>query len=119
MDGLPHAKMSQKVNLIDEFIQAIVRHSAWIALIIVGIAGKFGVDILLNKKLSLWYVIGTILVAFFVGFVSSIWYSSHDPEMGKIMVPLLTLSSRDVLLTVRLINWGKLIELLTKLPLKK
>jgi phage shock protein PspC (stress-responsive transcriptional regulator) len=119
MDSISINKMQQKLSLIDEFIQAVVRNSIWIGLIIAGIAGRFGADILMNRRISLWYIVGTLLTSLFVGFIAFIWYSSHDPETGKIMVPILTLSSRDVLLTLRMINWSKLIELLTKLPLKK
>jgi hypothetical protein len=116
MDGY---KMSQREHYLNLCYEFLAKYGAWFAYILLGIVGKFGWDIVKGKRISWWYVFGSGCIAIFVGCVSSFWFIEHNPKAGAYFVPLLTLSSRDILLLVKMIDWHKVLGAFFRVEIKK
>lgn len=118
MDNIQTKSMSDK-QWVNEILDSLSKYAAWIAYVGIGLVGKFGWDIVARKKPSGWYILGTGCMGAFVGFITSRYFMVHNPEMGAYVVPIATLSSRDILVFVRMIDWGKVLNAILKMDIKK
>jgi len=103
-----------------EIISFLSKYGALITYIIIGLMGKFGFDIVSGKRISGWYIVGTGLMAVFVGWLAWEWCLSHPDWNPGFTIPIATLVSRDVLLFLMLIDWMSVLRILTgKVPAKE
>lgn len=96
-----------------EYLEFLTKGGAWIAYILIGLVGKFGWDIVNNKKLSFWYIFGTGCIAFCIGFLVSRWCIAHPSLDQSIIVPASALVSRDIMLFITMIDWAGVLKLVT------
>ena len=118
MDSIQNNTMSFKTNIADALDQ-FIKYGAWIACVAVGLMGKFGLDLVTKKKITLLYVVGTTFLGGFAGFISSRWFITHDPQAGTYWVPIITLAAKDFVMFITMIDWQKTLSALTKLDIKK
>jgi len=118
MNNIPFGNMSTKEQYISDVSDLLHKYGAWISYVGIGLVGKFGWDIVARKKPSGWYILGTGCMGVFVGFISSRWFIAHNPKMGRYIVPVLTLASRDVLVFIKLIDWTKILSAVFKIEVK-
>jgi hypothetical protein len=106
--------MSDRATNLAYLSDFCIKWGFWIGYIIIGLMGRLGLDIHTNKKISKTYLYSTTLMAGCVGFISSMWFMKHNPELGACVVPLLTLASRDILMQIKFIDWFKVFSLILK-----
>jgi hypothetical protein len=107
-------------NNIAEALDQFIKYGAWIACVVVGLMGKFGLDLVTKKKITLLYVVGTTFLGGFAGFISSRWFIIHNQtEAGTYWVPIITLAAKDFVMFLTMIDWQKTLSALTKLDIKK
>lgn len=86
-------------NPYNEITESIVKASAWIAGIVVGLLAKISTEVLMKRKLSFlqWIAIVGISVSF--GYVTSIFCHNNDLEkQGMYIVPMMTLMGEKVVI---------------------
>lgn len=91
--------------------------SKWGALgayILIGLLGKFGLDIATGRRMSFGYVFGSGCVAIFVGWLSWVWCKGNPSLNPGLVVPIATLASRDLALFLTTLDYVELIKLVRK-----
>jgi hypothetical protein len=86
-------------NPYNEITESIVKASAWIASVVVGLLAKISTEVLMKRKLSFlqWMAIVGISVSF--GYVTSIFCHSKGLEReGMYIVPMMTLMGEKVVI---------------------
>lgn len=106
-------------NIINEIWELLTKTWIWLSLVGIGIVGKFGMYLQSGKNQSLWALVGSTLIAGFIGYLASIYCMIHYPcEVGKLnreaalIVPVATLMSDRLITIVSSLNWTTIIELL-------
>lgn len=117
MDNIQNHKMHRQTY--DDVLEFLSKWGVVLGYIIVGLLGKFGFDIVSGKRLSFWYVFGTSLIAFCIGFFSWQWCATHPSLNPGIVVPFCSLISRDIMLFVTVIDWQGVLQLVTGKGVKK
>jgi len=105
----------------DEIFGFFVKNGAWLSWILMGILGRFGYDIVNNKKISWYYVVGTWLCAVFVGYVACKFFNEFAPNKAPFMVPTITMLGNNILSYLVLkwkdflsVDWNSINEILNK-----
>lgn len=99
------------INAIYEFLS---KWWAWIFYIAIGMAGKFGLDMMKQKKMSFWQLIGSACISCFIGFMAASYCMSYAPKLGPFIVPIATLISDRVILFLFAINYTPILESIFK-----
>lgn len=111
----------EKNTLISQTVQFITKSWFWGLFIIIGLLGKFGLDLVQQRKKSFMQVLGQTLVAGFVGYLASIYCMQHYPPLpgssysptSAIIVPITTLISDRIALFLIGIDWHPVLTILT------
>lgn len=107
MDNIQTKKM-YKPN--QEITEIFTKYGVWLAYVLMGFVGKFGWDIITNKKITFKYILGSGLCAAFVGYLASVYCMRNAPTVGSYIVPVCTLVSRDIILFLMTIKWNEILE---------
>lgn len=102
-----------------QIVEFVTKYGMWVAYVLMGLVGKFGWDIITNRKLSFRYMLGSSLCGMFTGYLASVWCMEHSPTMGAYLVPVMTLLSRDVFLFLFSLNWKSLLTKMLESAPKK
>lgn len=85
--------------------------STWFLLIGLGLLGMIGHNLHTGKKMSFARYLGSIMVAIFVGILTSILcYVKQWDRLGTILVPVMTLVSEKVILAIYSFEWQNSIK---------
>ena len=97
-------------NLKHEIMLFLSKIWVWGLLILIGVIAKFSYDVSVNKKFTFATFFSTLGIAAFVGYLSSAYciYKGWD-NAGKIIVPIATLISRELLqiIIANAYKWAK------------
>lgn len=97
----------------DVALEFAAKWGALIAYVGIGLVGKFGLDIVNNRKLTGWYVFGTGCLGYFVGFLLWQWCKSNPEYNPGIIIPAGTLVSRDITLFLTMVDWQSVLKIVT------
>src|SRR6478752_745230 len=109
-----HIVQTDKMSTKNDLIEFCIKYGAFIAWVSIGLAGLFGLDIINQKKITRWYAFGTVLCGFFVGYITASWCGVHCPDKSKLMVPIATLASRDIIVLIKAFDYKKILGILLK-----
>lgn len=112
--------MEKDESLIAQGIGLLVKSWAWIFYICIGMLGKLGLMLQKKEQKRLgWEDLGSILVAGFMGTVTSLFCMIHYPAppngysaVGAIAVPIATLLSDKGMLFLTNLNWSAIINII-------
>lgn len=116
MDFIQNNKMFKTHPEITEFL---TKYGMWVAYVLMGLVGKFGWDIISNRKISFRYILGSSMCGVFAGYIASVWCMRHAPSTGSYVVPVLTLVSRDFFLFLFSLDYNAVLKILLKKDFKK
>ncbi len=108
----------------DELLKTIVnllsKSGTYILLIFLGVGGKIGLYLIGDKKLSIWHLIGSTLLAITVGITVAIICMKHFPAhdgsisvQAALLVPCATLLSDRIVMFIMAASLEKTTKLLT------
>jgi len=93
---------------------------SWVFLVFIGLVGKFGLYLQSGQKYNGWKLLGSTLIAAFVGYLASIYCIEHYPcdngfnHQAAFIVPIATLMSDRLMLLIISVNWTNVIQLVIK-----
>ena len=139
MDNLANTKEMHKWDYyLNELLDFCTKIWVWIVLILMGLAGKFGLYLLGDKKLSFLQLCGSFMVASTVGIVTAFACYKYYPAppggisiQGVIFIPVSGILSDRIMLFIMAINaekavafveskdWMAIFKILTKKKDKK
>lgn len=106
-------------SLVNEAIAFFTKTWAWFFYIAIGLIGKFGLMLQNKQKSNGWELLGTTLIAGFVGYLATIYCMVHYPPndtgysvQGAIIVPMATLLSDRVMSFLWNFNWTNILEMI-------
>lgn len=102
-----------------ELLNFFSRWGALGAYILIGLLGKFGLDIATGKRMTWPYVFGSGCVAIFAGWISWQWCKSYPQMNPGLVVPIATLTSRDLALYLTTVDYAELIKMVLRKGKKK
>lgn len=117
----------EKINndILGDILNTLTKVWLWVAMVGIGIVGKFGIYLQSGQKHSTWKLIGSTMIAGFVGYLASIYcmtyYPSHDGglnKQGAIIVPIATLMSDRLMMVILSINWTSIIDAIVAKSIK-
>ena len=107
-------------KLSPEAIEFITKWGAVGTWVLLGLMGKFGLDLVTGKKFSYRYVIGSGFLAVCSGWLAYQWCISHPTISPGVVVSISALASRDIILFITMVDWPGLLKVITtKKPDKK
>lgn len=114
-------KKMEKGSIINQVWQFVSKTWIWGIFISIGIIGKFGIDMVQQRKKSIGQAIGQTLVAGFIGYLASIYCMTHFPPahegdyspQGALIVPIATLISDRIMMFLIGIDWHPVIAILS------
>ncbi len=120
MDSLANKKEMHKwEDSINELFDFFTKIWVWLVMIGMGLAGKFGLYMLGDKKLSFIQLCGSFLVAASVGItvavVCYIYYPAKEGGIsiqGAIFIPISAILSDRIMLFIMAVNGDKTMKLL-------
>lgn len=99
-----------KTGFINTVIEFASKWWAWIFYIVIGMAGKFGLDIMSQRKMGILQFIGSACISCFIGFLAASYCMAYSPKAGPFIVPICTLISDRIILFIFAINYTPLLE---------
>ena len=101
------------MTLDGTILEFLFKWGAFISYISIGLIARFGYDMVVKKKITKLYIIGTACMGFGIGWLSYQICAAHPSWNPGIIVPMATIVSRDVMLFITMIDWGGMLKLLT------
>ncbi len=102
----------------NEIANFITKVWVWACFVGIGIIGKFGLYFQSGQKYSFWKLMGSTLIAGFVGYLASVYCMAHYPikdgsfsKEGAFIVPIATLMSDRLMMVLVSVNWGTVMEI--------
>lgn len=80
-----------------QIVVFLSKWSAYIGLIILGIIGRFSLNLITNKKMTIAYVIGYSGLSFVVGYVACAVMLQKCPDRITYLLPLITMLSNNII----------------------
>lgn len=80
--------------------------------VLISLIGKFGYDLVSNRKITIKYMAGTSFMGLFVGYIVYQWCKLHPSMNPGIAIPMATLFSRDLIVFATMIDKKRLFEML-------
>lgn len=86
----------------------------YVLVVVLAIAGKVGWDIVNKRKVSFLYVLGFSAMAMFVSTMVYLLceYKKVNPTLSAVLVGGSAIFSRDILVSVSLMNWKEIIRVM-------
>ncbi len=107
----------EKNTIFSEAVAFFTKTWAWFFYVAIGLIGKVGLMLQKKKKSTGWELLGTTLIAGFVGYLATIYCMIHYPinetgysVQGAIIVPMATLLSDRVMSFLWNFNWLPILE---------
>lgn len=110
MDYIQSNKMSKPTY--GPAVEFIFRWLPFLGYVLIALMGKFGYDLVSNRKITIKYMAGTSLMALFVGYIVYQWCILHPAVNPGIAIPVATMFSRDLIVFATMIDKKKLFEML-------
>lgn len=96
-------------NVKEEVVYLFSKVWAWCLYVLLGLMAKYSYDIIRGRRITLWQALASAGLAFFVGFIASVWCISHDMEReGMWIVPIATLMSEKIIMAIFAIDWNNI-----------
>ncbi len=96
-----------------EAVEFVTKWGALLTWILMGLLGKFGLDLVTGRKFSYRYVIGSGCLAICAGWLSYQWCTSHPSFSPGVVVSISALASRDIILFITMVDWPGMMKILT------
>lgn len=88
-------------NFTKEITYLFTKVWVWLLCIFLGLMAKYSYDIITGKRITLLQALASAGIAFFVGFLASVWCVINDMEReGMWIVPIATLLSEKVIMAM-------------------
>lgn len=116
MNTIPVKPMT---NRQQEIIDFLAKWGAVGTYIMVGLAGKFGLDLVSGKKLSYRYILGSGLLAICAGWITYQWCLKYPALSPGVTVSIAALVSRDFILFITMVDWASVFKIITGKGAKK
>lgn len=93
------------------FIKFVTSAGTMLVLAVLSVLTLLGNNMYLGKKMSFFQAIGSLMVALFVGFSTSIiCYVYEVGKVGNIIVPIATLAADKIMMAIIAFDWSKSIK---------
>lgn len=102
-----------------ETIEFLTKWGAFLTWILIGLLGKFGLDLVSGRKFSRRYALGSGCLAVCAGWLSYQWCVSHPSLSPGVVVSISALASRDIILFITMVDWPGMMKILTNKNTKK
>lgn len=96
-----------------EAIEFITKYGALGTWILIGLLGKFGLDMVTGRKFTYRYIFGSGFLAVCAGWLSYQWCMSHPTINPGVVVSVSALASRDIILFISMVDWPGLLRIIT------
>ena len=116
MNTLPIKPMPDRQKEIIDFLAKWGAFGTWI---LIGLMGKFGLDLVSGKRFDFRYAFGSGCLAVCAGWLTYQWCGSHPSISPGVMVSLSALVSRDFILFITMVDWIGVLKLITGKNTKK
>ena len=111
MDYSKSQKMDPKTTqLTDELFKFFDKYSTYIGFIIMGLVGRFSYDLLRNKHFTWPYILGCAGISLIGGYTASVYIFQNYPEKAPLLVPLITMTSNNLVSAIMTIDYKALIK---------
>lgn len=101
-----------KTATYNHAVEFISRWMPFLGYVLISLMGKFGYDLVSNRRITIKYIAGTTGIAIFVGWVAYKWCMAHNDLNPGITVSIAALFSRDLIVFATMIDKKKLFEML-------
>lgn len=110
--------MQKEDSLLNDIFEFLSKWWAWIFYVLIGMAGKFGLDMVRQRKMGIWQLMGSTCVSCFIGFLACSYCMVYSPKLGPFIVPIATLLSDRLILMLMVLNYkplmGNFIQIFSK-----
>lgn len=96
MDNSKTMEIKGPGDILEQLLIFISKSAAYIGLIVLGIIGRFSLNLLHNRKMTWAYIVGYSGLSFVVGYIACAWMQTNCPNRIPVLLPITTLLSNNL-----------------------